>query len=746
MQARRWYERFAELGLGYGSTFQGISNLRAFAAKNQVVADLSLKPTATSMKNEATYPIHPATLDTSIQLLLIAVHGGKVEKAKTAFVPLSISELSIWIPQDDTNGDSEDFVGVGMATGRIQGLRNAFGDTQIFTRSGAALLDIRHLRCGSYQGSASNTLLPEPIPRSPFTRLIWKPCLDSLSQARAIEIFPPEAPAKSVFDKLDNIAACIIAMIHKSQDRLSEEGLTDHLQYFLSWVKRHVESVNDNISVFIKKASLVTPSEPSKALIELFAGMDDCPEARLMKQVFENLQSLLDGRTSAEVLLQENLANIYRSGISVSASYIQVQRIVDLAAHKAPTMKILEVGAGFMGTTRAVLKTLKDEKGYKRYNSYTITDTSTSYLDSAGKELVEHDGLIFRKLNIEECPLEQGFEADYDLVIASQVLHLTKDHKESLRNTRNLLKPGGKLVVLEPTRLSLYSELILRIISSPYDTSEERLRTVKQWSELFSQSGFSGTDIVLDNYLTPEATASVMVTTATAPAVKETLLDAPDLYLIYQNSIPPLAKGIQALLYTQHKAFKSIALSEIEAIPSGSRVISLVELSGRTFNHFDGEEFERMKSLLHRVASLTWLSAGGAIEGSNPESAIMVGILRSVAKEVPLVKFICIDVGVSNESDDTDLVRMIVEKEASLHEEQSYLAWDTEFALYHGTLHVSRLIPDGAMNSEYSIREYSADNTQMMPLDKQGPLKANYARPGILSSLYFDETRISMLH
>jgi ubiquinone/menaquinone biosynthesis C-methylase UbiE len=54
----------------------------------------------------------------------------------------------------------------------------------------------------------------------------------------------------------------------------------------------------------------------------------------------------------------------------------------------------------------------------------------------------------FKKLNIEEDPSEQGFESNsYDLVIASQVLHATKNINRTLANVRKLLRRGGKLLL-----------------------------------------------------------------------------------------------------------------------------------------------------------------------------------------------------------------------------------------------------------------------------------------------------------
>jgi SAM-dependent methyltransferase len=59
----------------------------------------------------------------------------------------------------------------------------------------------------------------------------------------------------------------------------------------------------------------------------------------------------------------------------------------------------------------------------------------------------------FKTLDIEQDPGLEGYECEtYDMVVAFLVLHATKDLSASLKNVRKLLKPGGKLVLVEITR------------------------------------------------------------------------------------------------------------------------------------------------------------------------------------------------------------------------------------------------------------------------------------------------------
>ena len=61
--------------------------------------------------------------------------------------------------------------------------------------------------------------------------------------------------------------------------------------------------------------------------------------------------------------------------------------------------------------------------------------------------------MAFKMLDIEHSPTPQGFEAySYDLVIAANVIHATSSLQTTLENTRQLLKPGGLLILVEITQ------------------------------------------------------------------------------------------------------------------------------------------------------------------------------------------------------------------------------------------------------------------------------------------------------
>ncbi|CAG8888828.1 unnamed protein product [Penicillium egyptiacum] len=137
LDVTRWYRSFYAAGLGYGPAFQGLSDLKAYRGSNVTTSSVSLHPTA-GFDGESEYTIHPATLDTCIQLALISCHAGQVENFEKPFVPIFVDNMTIWVPES-----SHEQQGLGVARGTILGQRSVYARAQLYSLSGAPLLTSR---------------------------------------------------------------------------------------------------------------------------------------------------------------------------------------------------------------------------------------------------------------------------------------------------------------------------------------------------------------------------------------------------------------------------------------------------------------------------------------------------------------------------------------------------------------------------------------------------------------------------
>ena len=198
---------------------------------------------------------------------------------------------------------------------------------------------------------------------------------------------------------------------------------------------------------------------------------DSFPEASvevvLLERCGSALAEVLAGRAAGLPLLfsgEPNAADLYRDAPGYRAINQLVGDVTASLVSALPEgrrLRVLEVGAGTGGTTAAVLSKLPQDR-----TDYAYTDISASFFAEAKKRFRDSaPWLDYRVLDIERDPGEQGFDLHrYDLVLAANVLHATRDLGESLRNCRRLLAPSGVVVALEGTRPRGWSDLTFGLL------------------------------------------------------------------------------------------------------------------------------------------------------------------------------------------------------------------------------------------------------------------------------------------
>ena len=121
-------------------------------------------------------------------------------------------------------------------------------------------------------------------------------------------------------------------------------------------------------------------------------------------------------------------------------------------------IRILEVGAGTGGTSAPVLARLKPYGA--RIEEYRYTDLSQAFLlhaqDAYGPD---NPYLQLRHFRCREADrAAQGIDAgSYDLVIATNVLHATRNIRRTLRNVKAALRTNGLLLLNEISGKSLFT-------------------------------------------------------------------------------------------------------------------------------------------------------------------------------------------------------------------------------------------------------------------------------------------------
>ncbi|CAM5693846.1 Polyketide synthase PksM [Streptomyces tendae] len=223
------------------------------------------------------------------------------------------------------------------------------------------------------------------------------------------------------------------------------------------------------------------------------------PHVTLLRRCVEALPEVLDGsRPPTDVLFPDGSVDLVESvyrGQPLSDHHHRLMAAETLAALRCHRpgdamrpLRILEIGAGTGAGTAFVLDALDEvlrDTGGAPSVSYTYTDVSSAFLAHGEREFGPgRPHLSFRLLDIERPPATQDFTPHgYDLVLATNVLHATADIERTLAHVRELVAPGGTLLVNEVTRASDFLTLTFGLTPGwwAFRDAGRRLRTRLCW-------------------------------------------------------------------------------------------------------------------------------------------------------------------------------------------------------------------------------------------------------------------------
>lgn len=216
--------------------------------------------------------------------------------------------------------------------------------------------------------------------------------------------------------------------------------------------------------------------------------------ADVLRGAADPLQLLAPGAdfTSLEALYFESPA----ARVFNTAARAAFDQAIARAPENRP-IRIFEIGAGTGGTTRYLLPALEE-----RACEYVFTDVTPSFTARAQRQFGSVPSMRFAVFDVERTPVEQGIQASsFDVVIAANVLHATRDIRRSVANARALLRPGGLLLAIEGTRRERWVDVTFGLSEGWWKFDDDLrpaypLLSTTQWLALLESEGFEAASCV----------------------------------------------------------------------------------------------------------------------------------------------------------------------------------------------------------------------------------------------------------
>jgi len=222
-------------------------------------------------------------------------------------------------------------------------------------------------------------------------------------------------------------------------------------------------------------------------------------ELALLRRCGPELAAVLAGRTDPLSLLFPGGDTSAANRLYETSPYSQaVQRLAAEAVAALPrdrSLSVIEVGGGTGATTAHLLDALPAG------SRYVFTDLGASLVARA-EERFAGRGLDFTRLDIVRPASGQGIATGtFDMVVAANVLHATPDLARTLGHVRELLAPGGLLLLVENTGTLNWGDLTFGLTAGMWNFTDTTLRDYAllrqdQWRELLPGCGFGGAEIL----------------------------------------------------------------------------------------------------------------------------------------------------------------------------------------------------------------------------------------------------------
>lgn len=743
------YSLLRGMNFYHGTAFQNLSGSRVLA--NKAVTDIAVSPVvAESME---TYVLHPTTLDSIIQACFICVAKARIDDSP--MVPRSIGRM--FVPQELNRAPGDKLK---VFTKLLKSHRRGATSSVIVDSDGYVQTEaLFHMEDFQLQAIARDDVDDGENPKTlrMCAKFRWE--LDVLHNvpARLKDSMRINMETKEIeFEK--GISRAAFWFIKDAVDQLgqsSQESWQWHHKIFHGWMKSIVElGKAGKLSVGSEKWSKVSKGIRQRSIDNLSA---ENAAGKLTCRVGQKLASIVRGEvTPLELMIKDDLLNQYYQQIPrlKDRTFKQLRKVAELYAVKQPGAKVLEIGAGTGGATTIVLEAFgakAEAEGMSGSGSllghYDFTDVSAGFFRAAQQKFAAWgDTMDYKKLDIELDPAEQGFAAgSYDLIVAALVLHATKNLRRTITNVRKLLKPGGKLILVENARDTLDMQLIFGTLPGWW-LSEEPERKMSPnvpldfWDEVLKDTGFTGVDFDIDDCEdTGRHSSNLIVATAKSPAQYPSSIS---IICSSQESLPSrtwldhLSKEIRA----ETGVFPDVETLDSARVTDDKVYIFTPEMLKPFLDKMDRSSFEKLKSLLLNSQGILWLTSSSRIDAKSPLLAQAQGLLRTLKQEDANKRFIQLDFESTSDVWTLDTISHIVhvfQQSFDYNIDPKGIEW--EYAVKDYSLHVPRFYPDAVQDRASSGTR--VDPTPVLePFWQPGrPLVWETSKSGLLSDLYFKD-------
>lgn len=347
------------------------------------------------------------------------------------------------------------------------------------------------------------------------------------------------------------------------------------------------------------------------------------------------------------------------------------QAIIDLVAHKTPSLKVAEINLD--GADESVLWFAEEGGPAPTRAAYTayhfFTNNPTALINLQDKH-AGHANATFTLADL-TWPAFSSPERDFDLVIVkANNKHQSGQLDVVTRHVADLLSSRGYALFVDVKTPSGDASL------------ESQFKTL-------GLDGIRRLGPEHDSYLAQRSNPLALANGTVAHESIHVVNLAPE---------GPAAAAAHAALEERGWNFTNHPDLSVDTLPSHSHVVLLNELDASVLDTTRPEQWQVLQALIQNQNNLLWVTQGGQLQVTNPTSAAAQGFLRVIRAEEPLLRLLTLDVASSSGATTHAAIDAALRLLVGDPKDPKSTQHECEYVERDGVIHVSRILPDEGLN------------------------------------------------
>lgn len=723
LPVKQFYAEKALEGYQFSQDFHSLKQLYKSENEALVYAECSLK--------SKHYKIHPVLLDAALQGALTLM---PVNKKDQPFVPFTMQRFSMW-------------------RGGGQGIWShikVISRNEDSCRVDINIHDSQQQLVATIEGLIFKQLLPTPAPTGKdvsdiLHHVIWKPKIVQKTTAELVALLERDfheadafKPIKGSAGRLNQLAVaymvegllklgCLPQQSYVNGDELIQSlAINSSFGRLMQRVLELLANANlaQRTSSGWQMGTFILPIPAGEQASQLLLDYPELSsEVELIKRCGSRLKEIWSGEIDPLGLVfpaesPEATRQFYRHSYSFSAlNKLLAEAVgsISKVGSSAQPCRILEIGAGTGSATFHILPKLAGQSC-----QYTFTDVSSYFTQQAKQVFSDYDFVEYQSLDIERQPEDQGFDLhSYDIIIASNVLHATRNLNQTLQHCKQLLADNGQIILLEGVEPTAWIDSIFGLTEGWWRFNDDLrsnypLLNQAQWLAALKNQGLDGQCIALKNEDAPFKQALIFASHQSAVNSQSHWLVMVDRLGVADNLINALKKKSAGVTQVfSGSAFKQLDSQSFQINPDSradyQKLITVIEQDVEVTQVVDfwslsstNESLQSAEQVMDKTRGLCCtglylIQALLAAErknislchvtrnaqsvnqqdlNSHPEAAVLWGINKVVALEYPELKHTVVDLDKDTASTNSliqALLQGLAESQLAYREGQLYV-------------------------------------------------------------------------